>query len=112
MLPEFIRDFIQQFEGDVTFSLITPFLSNDYVFPMPIFVTGDNPIPHCFILSKDGEQRRRNMTCLTVEGQGKRNAFLLLEPEHHSKTEVIHLETNADYYDLDVIKAHLYQYLT
>lgn len=112
VLPEFIRDFIQQFEGDVTFSLITPFLSNDYVFPMPIFVTGDNPIPHCFILSKDGEQRRRNMTCLTVEGQGKRNAFLLLEPEHHSKTEVIHLETNADYYDLDVIKAHLYQYLT
>ena len=111
VLPEFIQDFIGQFEGDVTFSLITPFLSNDYVFLMPIFVTGDKPIPQCFILSEGNEQRRRQMTCLTVEGQGKRSAFLLLEPKHHTNTEMIHLETDADYYDLEVIKAHLYRYL-
>ena len=112
VLPEFIQDFIGQFEDDVTFSLVTPFLSNDYVFPMPIFVMGDKPIPQCFILSEGNEQRRREMACLTVDGQGKRNVFLLLEPEHHSRAEVIHLETDADYYDLEVIKAHLYQYLT
>lgn len=111
VLPGFIQDFIGQFEDDVTFSLITPFLSNDYVFPMPIFMTGDTPIPQCFIFSDGSEQRRRDMTCLTVEGQGKRNAFLLLEPKHHTNTEVIHLETDADYYDLEVIKAHLYRYL-
>ena len=78
---------------------------------MPIFMKGDKPIPQCFILSEGNEQRRRDMTCLTVEGQGKRNTFLLLEPEHHSNTEVIHLEADADYYDLEVIKAHLYRYL-
>ena len=74
-------------------------------------MAGGKPLLQCFILNKDGEQHRRAMTCLTVEGQGKRSAFLLLEPKHHTNTEVIHLETDADYYDLEVIKAHLYRYL-
>jgi hypothetical protein len=111
VLPEFIQDFIGQFDGDVTFSLVTPFLSNDYVFPIPILVSDDKPIQQCTILSENGEKRRRNMACLIVDHQDKPAVFLLLEPGHNVNTEVINLDADADYYDLDVIKKYLSQYL-
>ena len=111
VLPEFIQDFIQQFDGDTTFSLVTPFLSNDYVFPIPILMSGDKPIQQCSILSENGEKRRRNMACLIVERQGKQDVFLLLEPDHNVNIDVISLDSDADYYDLDVIKKYLSQYI-
>lgn len=37
--------------------------------------------------------------------------FLLLEPDHNANVEEINLDADADYYDLEVIKAHLYRYL-
>ena len=74
-------------------------------------MSGDKPIQQCTILSENGDKRRRDMACLIVERQGKQDVFLLLEPDHNANVEEINLDADADYYDLEVIKAHLYRYL-
>ena len=51
------------------------------------------------------------MACLIVECQSKQDIVLLLEPDHNVNIDVINLDADADYYDLDVIKKYLSQCL-